>query len=197
MLFGPACAAAGLEGVDGETRVEVVSGAVRLASLANLVEVEAISGAVPLTGVSSDDAMTVDTVSGSPDIGTVGAPRLEASSVSGAVALRGVDSRRVEVETVSGSVTMAGALAADGRYAFGSHSGAIRLTVPEGTRFELESESFSGGLRSAIPLVVGRDDRAGETVFEQGSRSIEGVAGDRVELSAFSGNITIEVGPIL
>ena len=189
-----------VEGVDGETRVEVVSGNVRLASLAELVEVEAVSGRVRIADVSSDDAMTVESVSGRLDIETVRAPRLEASSVSGAVALRGVDSRRVEVETVSGSVTFSGALAVDGRYEFESHSGGIRVTVPEGTGFELESESFSGGLRSAIPIVVGRGDRAGEvTVFEPGSRSIEGVAaggGGRLELSTFSGDMRIDVGPI-
>ena len=120
--------------------------------------------------------------------------------MSGAVALRGVESRRVEVETVSGSVTFSGALATNGRYEFESHSGGIHLTVPEGTGFELESESFSGGLRSAIPIVVGRGGRAGEvTVFESGSRSIEGVAGDgggRLELSTFSGDMRIEVGPV-
>ena len=186
--------------MDGETRIEVVSGDVRLASLAELVEVEAVSGRVQITGVSSDDAMTAETVSGRLDIESVRAPRLEASSVSGAVALRGVDARRVEVETVSGSVTFSGALAADGRYEFESHSGGIRLTVPEGTGFELESESFSGGLRSAIPIVVGRGDRAGAvTVFESGNRSIEGVAGGgggRLELSTFSGDMRIEVGPI-
>jgi hypothetical protein len=189
-----------VEGVDGETRIEVVSGDVRLASLARLVEVEAVSGRLQITGASSEDAMTAETVSGRLEMDGVRAPRLEASSVSGAVALRGVESRRVEVETVSGSVTFAGALAADGRYEFESHSGGIHLTVPDGTGFELETESFSGGLRSAIPIVVGQGGPAGEvTVFEQGSRSIEGVAGDgggRLELSTFSGDMTIEVGPV-
>ena len=189
-----------VEDVEGETRIEVVSGDVRLVSLAELVEVEAVSGRVEITDASSDDAMTVETVSGRLDIDRVRAPRLEASSVSGAVALRGVDSRRVEVETVSGSVTFSGALATNGRYEFESHSGGIHLTVPEGTGFELESESFSGGLRSAIPIVVGRGDRAREvTVLEQGSRSIEGTAGGgggRLELSTFSGSTTIEVGPV-
>ena len=188
-----------VEGVEGETRIEVVSGDVRLASLAERVEVEAVSGRVRIADVSSDDALSAETVSGRLDIDTVRAPRVEASSVSGAVALHGVESRRVEVETVSGSVTFSGALATNGRYEFESHSGGIRLTVPDGTGFELESESFSGGLRSAIPIVVGRGDRAGEvTVFEPGSRSIEGVAGDgggRLELSTFSGDMRIEVGP--
>ena len=42
-------------------------------------------------------------------------------------------------------------MATDGRYESETHSGGIRLTVPEGDGFELESESFSGGLRSAGP----------------------------------------------
>ena len=88
-------------------------------------------------------------------------------SFGGAVALQGVESRRVEVETLSGSVTFDGALAADGRYELRSHSGGILLTVPDGSGFELEAKSFNGGLRSDIPILVGRGAPSRHTpVFE-------------------------------
>ena len=187
-----------VEGVDGETRVEIVSGAGRLASLARLIEVKAFSGDLELTDVRSDDALAAGTVSGRIDIDRVRAPRLEVKSFSGAVALQGVESPRVEVETVSGSVTFDGALAADGRYEFQSHSGSVFLTVPDGSGFELDAQSFNGDLRSDIPILVGRGYPTGQTtVFERGNRAIRGVAGAggaRLTLSTVSGDMAISAG---
>ena len=184
-----------VEEVNGETRVEVVSGDVRLASLSRLVHVETVSGDLHLSDVSSDEALSAEMVSGRLRAEAVRAPRIEVESVSGAVALHAVESRRVEVETISGSVTFDGAFADDGRYEFESHSGDVHLSVPEGSGFEIEAESYSGELRSGFPIRIGAGERAGETtVFEQGSRSLRGVAGGggaRVRLSTFSGDMSI------
>ena len=186
-----------VEGVDGETRVEVVSGAGRLASLWRLVKVKAFSGDLELTDVRGDDALSAETVSGRIDIERVRAPRLEVKSFSGAVALQGVESLLVEVETVSGSVIFDGALAADRRYGFQSHSGSILLTVPDGSGFELEAESFSGDLRSDVPILVGRGEPSRQTpVFEGGRRAIRGIAaagGARLKLSTVSGDMVIGI----
>lgn len=186
-----------VEGVNGETRVEVVSGDVRLASLSRLVHVETVSGDLHLSDVSSDEALSAEMVSGRLRAEAVRAPRIEVESVSGAVALHAVESRRVEVETISGSVTFDGAFADDGRYEFESHSGDVHLSVPEGSGFEIEAESFSGELRSGFPIRIGAGERAGETtvVFGQGRRSLRGVAaggGARVMLSTFSGDMSID-----
>ncbi|HJN47090.1 MAG: DUF4097 family beta strand repeat-containing protein [Vicinamibacterales bacterium] len=183
-----------IDGVDGETRVEVVSGAIQLTTLSRLVEAKAVSGHIQLSGVASDDALSVESVAGNLTLDGVRAPRLEASSVSGTISLSGVEARRLEVGTVAGAVTYQGALAADGRYEFESHSGAIRLTVPGSTGFELEAESFSGAFNSDLPITVGGGTR-NTTVFDRGLHTLEGTAGDggaRLELATFSGDITIE-----
>ena len=186
-----------VEGVDGETHVKTVSGDGRLASLARLVGVETFSGDLEIADVRGDDVLTAETVSGRIDIERVRAPRLQVKSFSGAVALQGVESRRVEVETVSGSVTFDGALAADGRYEFQSHSGSVFLTVPDGSGFELDAQSFNGDLRSDIPILVGRGDPSRRTpVFEGGRRAIRGIAaagGARLELSTVSGDMAIGI----
>jgi hypothetical protein len=183
-----------IEGIDGETRLEVVSGAVELTSVSRLVEAEAVSGAVRLTDVASDEELSVQTVAGSLSIDGGRAPRLEVSSVQGAISLSRVAARRVEVDTVAGAVSFEGALAADGRYEFKSHAGHIGLTVPAGTGFELEAESFSGNFDSDLPImVVGGTQQA--TTFERGVRALEGAVGNggaHLEITTFSGNITIE-----
>ena len=183
-----------VEGVDGRTRVEVVGGEVRLTSLARLVEAEAVAGNMILRDVASDDELTVDLVAGSLTAEGVTAPRFEASTVAGSITLSGVESRRVEVDTLAGSVTFEGPLASDGRYEFGSHSGRVLLRVPDGSGFELEAESFSGDFSSDLPIMT-RGGTREATVFGRGVRTIEGTAGGggaRLEITTFSGNITIE-----
>ena len=165
------------------------------------LQVKSFGGAVALQGVESH-RVEVETVSGSVSFdGALAADgryeRLQVKSFGGAVALQGVESRRVEVKTVSGSVTFDGALLADGRYELQSHSGSILLTVPDGAGFELDAESFSGDLRSDVPIVVGRGDPSRHTpVFEGGRRAIRGIAaagGARLKLSTVSGDMAIAI----
>lgn len=56
-----------VDGVDGETRVEIASGDGRLASLARLLEVETFSGDLALT-VHNDDVLAAETACGRVDI---------------------------------------------------------------------------------------------------------------------------------
>ena len=194
-----------VENVDGETRIETVSGDVRLASLARLMEVEMVSGDLRMTDVGSDDELSAEAVSGRITIDGVRAPRLDVSTVSGTLALTRVEARRVDVETVSGPVTFDGPLDANGRYEFETHSGSIRVTVPAGTGFDLEAQSFSGSsFASNATITLGRGNQTIELTAPEihwgtnrdGNREIDGTVGGggRLELSTFSGDMTIVVG---
>ena len=194
-----------VEDVDGETSIETVSGDIRLASLPRLAEVEMVSGDLRMTDVGSDDELSAEAVSGRITIDGVRAPRLDVSTVSGTLALTRVEARRVDVETVSGPVTFDGALDPDGRYEFESHSGGIQVTVPAGTGFDLEAQSFSGSLGSNATITLGRGDDAIEltepeihwSMNRDGRREIDGTVGGggaHLELSTFNGDMTIVVG---
>ncbi len=98
------------------------------------------------------------------------------------------------VRPVNGNRDYAGVLARSGRYEFVSHSGDIRLLLSGATGFEVRANSFSGDVRSDIPI-----NRRGGAGAEGGRggvtpRSIRGAVGDAsamLVLRAFSGNISI------
>jgi DUF4097 and DUF4098 domain-containing protein YvlB len=103
-----------------------------------------------------------------------------------------VQSDRVEAHSVSGNVDYSGALAKKGRYELTSHSGDVRLAVGGGTGFELEASSFSGSVRSDLPLSGGRgrdrDDMPGR------GHALRGMYGDGsavISVTTFSGSIVI------
>ena len=214
-----------VEGVDGETSIETISGDVRLSSLPRLAEVEMVSGDLLMTDVGHDDEISAEAVSGRITVDGARAPRVDVEAVSANVVLTRVEARRVDVATVSGPVSFDGSLDPEGRYELESHSGSIRVTVPPGTGFDLEAESFSGSLSSnaaitmrlregtavsadSIALDVDDTDPDNPTLEaaapliqwgmnRNGTRELEGTVGGggaRLELSTFSGDMTIVVG---
>ncbi len=91
-------------------------------------------------------------------------------------------------------MNFAGALDADGRYEFESHSGGIQVTVPAGTGFDLEAQSFNGSLElTGASTTLGRGNQTVELaepeihweMSRDGRREIDGTVGGggRLELS--------------
>ena len=177
-----------VEEVDGETRAESVSGDVRITAAAELTRAKSVSGDIVLTDASAERDLQAETASGSIEGEDVTIRRLEMSTVSGDVLLVDVRSSRADISSVSGSIEYEGALAEDGRYDFQVHSGQVTLRIPDTVGFELDASSFSGSIRSDLPLETNAVDTGRR-------RRLEGRFGDGsafLDITSFSGDIVIE-----
>jgi DUF4097 and DUF4098 domain-containing protein YvlB len=103
-----------------------------------------------------------------------------------------VQADRIDAHTTSGNASFSGQLAHNGRYELKSFSGEVRLYLSGDTGFELDASSFSGDVRSDLPIKVqgsiNGDDRRGRR------RSMHGTYGDGsavLNVTTFSGSVVI------
>ena len=183
-------------GVQGAVRAETVGGNVTTSGTPRLEVARSISGTVDISDIASDRTVAASTVSGSLRGRSVKARSLELRTVSGDVALTDAACDRVEARSTSGSIDYAGALLKGGSYDFNVHSGTIRLALPDSPGFHLEADTFSGSIRSDLPLTIGGDADRGRGRGWRGvnGRSIQATFGDgsaTVTLRSFSGSIVI------
>lgn len=174
--------------ITGEVRMESVSGDVSATGTPNLAAIKTVSGDLELSGVSGQDTLNVSTISGDLQVRSVKARSINAESVSGGVSLTDVTCDRATVKSVSGDVEYAGPLTKNGRYELRSHSGDIRMTLPNDVGFELEANTFSGNVRSDLQVTT----RTGDTGNRR--RGLRGTHGDGsvlLMLNTFSGDITV------
>ncbi|MDH7493652.1 MAG: DUF4097 family beta strand repeat-containing protein [Candidatus Saccharicenans sp.] len=181
--------------VSGDVRVEKTGGAVRVSTVSGSVTVmggkktvsaKAVSGDIEVIGTEGDCELS--SVSGDIRVSQVKGS-VEAEVVSGSVKLQNIqEARRVSAKSISGTVEYRGQVLPDGSYRFSSHSGEVRLFLPEDSSFDLEATSFSGTVTTDFPVqVMGK--LSGKTI--QGR---VGKGGAEVSAKAFSGSVEIRKG---
>jgi len=174
--------------IKGDVSANSISGTVRIANGGRIAAAKSVSGDVEIIDTKTDGAIEVQSVSGAVTLRKVSARTIDIGSVSGSVAVQDTQCDRVEAHSVSGSVEFGGPLAKGGRYELNSHSGDVRVVLVGSTGFELDANSFSGSIRSDLPLKVqGNDDRGRR-------RSVHGVFGDGsavLNVTTFSGSVVI------
>ena len=180
--------------VKGEVRAETVSGDVTVSGTPNVSVAKSISGDVTARDIGSQNTLVLTSVSGTV-LGTgLKVRALEAGSVSGNVRLVGSEVERLEAKSVSGNIEFDAPLAKGGRYEFASHSGSVRILLSGDIGFELDADTFSGNVRSDVPVTlrsvgapVGRDRRGS-------NRAIRGSFGDAsayLAIRSHSGSVVI------
>lgn len=179
--------------VRGEVRAEAVSGDVNIGGTPNVAVAKTVSGDVLARDIGTETALVLSTVSGTV-IGTgLKLRTLEAGSVSGDVRLTGSQIERLEARSVSGNIEFDAPLAKGGRYEFTSHSGNVRILLSGNTGFELDADTFSGSVRSDVPVTL---RSVGSTARERrgSARAIRGSYGDAsaiLSVRSHSGSVVI------
>ena len=148
--------------------LESVSGDVRASQLTGAVRIESVSGTIEARNVSGD---------------------VRAETTSGDVSLTGVTSKSVTLATVSGELEYEGNIDESGRYEFRSHSGDVRLAIPENSSAQFSVQTYSGSLDTefSVSLQPGHrtSHRPRRFEFTLGGGSA------RVTAESFSGDIVL------
>jgi DUF4097 and DUF4098 domain-containing protein YvlB len=183
-------------GVHGSLRSETISGNVTITDAPKLEAAKTVSGDVLLTGVTADGDLSAGSVSGNVRAKGLKARGLDLGSVSGDINVSEVTCERLGVKTVSGTVEYAGGIAKGGRYEINAHSGTVRLMLTNPSGFELTANSFSGSIRSELPLTIGgdsarRNDRRPGMVNNHAMRATFCDGSATLVVRTFSGDIII------
>jgi putative adhesin len=178
-----------IAGITGDVAAETVSGDVEISAAGRVTTAKSISGNVVVSDTKFDGALEASSISGDVKLQRVTARRVSIGSVSGNVQLDDVQSERVDAHTTSGNANFSGTLARSGRYELKSFSGEVRLTLSGDVGFELEASSFSGDVRSDLPITT-----HGTSDDHRRRRSLSGTYGDGsavLNISTFSGSVVI------
>lgn len=184
-----------VSGVRGEVRAETVSGDVDVSATPNVTVAKTVSGNVIARDIGGATTLVLSTVSGSVIASGLRVRALEAGSVSGDVKLSGMQVERVEARSMSGNIEFDAPFTRAGRYEFTSHSGNVRIVVSGSTGFELDADTFSGSVRSDLPVTLrtlGREDR--DRRRGASNRAIRGSYGDAsaiLSVRSHSGSVVI------
>lgn len=171
-----------VDGLQGDVNVETLEGTILLKNIQGSIRAEAVNAEVRIENVQGD--VDVESVARGVFVtGVQGEVRVE--SVSGSIQLMDVRSRRVNAGTVSGRITFDGAIADDGEYLFGAHSGQIVLALPEGVNARVSVTSLSGGFVGRYPGTPEELDTRRRGTFSLGSGSAY------IEAETFSGDVVI------
>ena len=175
-----------VKGTKGAVDAKSTSGDVEVSNATDRVVIESLSGDVRASDLAGD--IRAESTSGTIEIrGANG--EIRAETTSGDVALLGVMSRSVTASTVSGEVDYEGTIDANGRYEFHSHSGDVRLEIPENSGAQFQIETFSGSLDTEFPLTLQPGQRSSSRPRRYEFKLGDGSA--RVTAESFSGDIVL------
>jgi hypothetical protein len=157
-----------IEGFEGDTNVNSVSGKIILLDLTGLIRLNTVSGDGSAERVAG--SIDLDTVSGDLEFKDSKLPSIKAHTVSG----------NLDLDTTL----------MDGPYKFSSVSGDVRMTLPLDTRCVAELHSVSGDLFSAFPGTGYHHHSGTKTIQVQGG-------GVQVYMKSVSGDLSlVSTGPI-
>jgi len=175
--------------VKGSVRTDCTSGDVHIEGADQIEQVKTVSGDITVAGSAGTD-VRVTNYSGNVTLRDVKARTLDVITISGEARLTNVAAERAAVKTTSGGVDYSGPFARGGRYEFTAHSGDVRLAPTSTTGFEIDARTFSGDVRSDLPLTM----QSGNLPRRHVLRELKGTYGDGsalVTVHTFNGDVVI------
>jgi hypothetical protein len=177
--------------IKGDINASSISGDVRLSGAGRIGTAKTISGTVEISETQANGPVAGSSVSGDVVLRRVTAQRMDATTVSGNIKLEDVQCERASAQTTSGSVWFSGGLARMGRYELKSFSGEVRVVLSGNTGFEVNASSFSGDVRTDLPITTHGTPQGGPRGRHT---TLSGTYGDGaavLDLTTFSGSIVI------
>jgi DUF4097 and DUF4098 domain-containing protein YvlB len=175
-----------VKGTKGAVDARSTGGDVTVSEATDRIVIESVSGDVHASQLTGE--VRSESVSGNVEIRDATGD-VRAETTSGDVSLLGVTSRVVFATTVSGEVEYDGTIDANGRYEFHSHSGDIRLEIPESSGAQFTVETFSGSLDSEFTLTLQPGQRS--TGRPRRFEFTLGTGNARVIAQSFSGDVVL------
>ena len=179
-----------VKGTKGPVDARSTSGDVEVTDATDRITIESVSGDVRASRLNGE--VRSESVSGTIEIHDATGD-VRAETTSGDISLLGVSSRSVYTTTVSGEVEYDGTIDTNGRYEFHSHSGDIRLQLPEGSNAQFSVETFSGSLDSEFRITLQPGQRT--TGRPRRFEFTLGNGGARITAESFSGDIVLSRRP--
>lgn len=176
-----------VSGIQGEQRLESVSGSIRTESFDAPVELESVSGSITLAGNGGRATVETANVSGATVVSGIRGD-YQGETVSGSIRAAIAAAREVRAETVSGSVELELELTDEASVEMESVSGLVGLKLKPPVNAEFDLESFSGQIDNCFGPDARKTSRytpGRELSFTQG----RGEA--RVEIQTLSGQIRL------
>jgi DUF4097 and DUF4098 domain-containing protein YvlB len=176
-----------INGVQGQQRLESVSGTVQTQAFDQPVSLHSVSGDVILAGTGGKATASTENVSGSTTVTGIRGS-YEGEVVSGDINATVVAAERLSADSVSGDIKIQAELAATARVEMESISGSVSLVMKPPVNAEFDLESFSGDIENCFGKQARDTSKyspGSELSFTQGSGSA------RVEIQTLSGEIRI------
>lgn len=173
-----------LEKIGGALKAKIVTGDIVVKKADKGVDCETVTGRIELQNITGDAFM--ETVTGR-IIASQIKGSIEATVITGRIVMKDVsEARVVNANTVTGAVVYDGKINSDGRYILKTHTGRIEVTLPADSGFDLEANTFSGGIESDFEIKV-----SGKISKKRISGAVN-KGGPLVKLSTFSGSIYLK-----
>lgn len=175
--------------IKGDINANSISGDVRISGAGRIGSAKSISGTIEVSDTQADGPVAGSSISGDVVFRRVNARRMDGGSVSGSIKFDDVQCDRVNAQTTSGGVSFSGTLVRGGHYELHAFSGEVRVMLSGNTGFEVDATSFSGEVRTDIPITT-----RGSTTGRGRRTTLTGTYGDGsaiLDLQTFSGSIVI------